>query len=171
MSDQGDRRVLLQNQLDIMWRFAEQFVLDDVTDELALWEPSMNVCTVRQADGRWMADWPDEDNPPLPDVTIGWLLWHIEWWWTDTISRVEGDGPISPEEHVWSGGTAGVAAAKRRWDQVLAAPDLDLDRAVSWLLPEPQPLWRVAAWVNVEFTKNLAEINQLIGRHANSTPV
>lgn len=32
---------------------------------------------------------------------------------------------------------------------------------VEWHMPQPQPVWFVASWVNVELTKNLAEINQL----------
>lgn len=35
-------------------------------------------------------------------------------------------------------------------------------------MPTPQPLWYAAAWVNVELTKNLSEINQLRIQHANA---
>jgi hypothetical protein len=114
---------------------------------------STNVCTVHRTGDGWVADWPNEDNPPLPEVTIAWLLWHIEWWWTDTISRVNGAQPIPPEAHPWSGGTSGIVAAKQKWDEVLATAHLDV--LVDWLMPEPQPLWFIASWVNFELTKNL----------------
>jgi hypothetical protein len=153
------RRALLQRQLEIMWRFATDFVVDQIDPDLALWEPSANVCTVHRGDAGWYADWPDEDNGPLPDATIAWLLWHIEWWWTDTIARISGRPSVSPSEHSWSGGTAGIVTAKQAWDKVLA--EVDLDALVGWHMPEPQPVWFIAAWVNVELTKNLAEINQL----------
>ncbi len=97
------RRALLQRQLDIMWRFATDFVIDQVDEELALWEPSTNVCTVHRGPDGWSADWPDEDNGPLPDATIAWLLWHIEWWWADTVERVAGRPGVSPSDHEWSG--------------------------------------------------------------------
>lgn len=48
MDDSGNRRLLLQRQLDIMWRFAEEFILGQIDEDLALWESSTNVCTVRQ---------------------------------------------------------------------------------------------------------------------------
>ncbi|MFK5691394.1 DinB family protein [Ornithinimicrobium sp. LYQ92] len=165
MHNDADRRLLLQRQLSIMWSFAEEFVLGEIDEELALWEPSTNVCTVHRRQDGWVADWPDEDNPPLPEVTIAWLLWHIEWWWSDTISRVTDGTPIAPEDHRWSGGTAGIATAKQQWDTLLAATDLD--DPVDWLMPDPQPLWFVASWVNVELTKNLTEINQVKMRRAN----
>ena len=76
--DDDARRVLLQRQLDVMWRFATDFVIDQVDLELALWEPSTNVCTARQGADGWSSDWLDEDKGPLPDATIAWLLWHIE---------------------------------------------------------------------------------------------
>ncbi|WP_289020314.1 DinB family protein [uncultured Ornithinimicrobium sp.] len=167
MHNDRDRRLLLQRQLGIMWRFAEEFVLDQIEDDVALWQPSANVCTVHRSDGGWVADWPDEDALPLPEATIAWLLWHIEWWWSDTIARVDGRGPIAPEDHRWSGGTTGIAVAKQEWDAVLATADLDA--SVEWLTPEPQPLWFIASWVNVELTKNLAEINNVKCRHANIT--
>ncbi|OLT16908.1 hypothetical protein BJF80_05650 [Serinicoccus sp. CUA-874] len=165
MDSDADRRLLLQRQLNIIWRFAEEFVLDKIDERLALWEPSTNVCTVHQCDDGWVADWPDEDNPPLPEVTIAWLLWHIEWWWSDTISRINGQPPTEPQEHRWSGGTAQIATLKQHWDELLGTTDLD--DPVDWLTPDPQPAWFVASWVNVELTKNLAEINQLRMRQTN----
>lgn len=113
-----------------MWRFAEEFILGQIDEDLALWESSTNVCTVRQGVEGWIADWPDE-------------------------------------AHRWSGDASGISEVKREWDQVLASTDLDV--RIEWLMPEPQPLWFIASWVNVELTKNLAEINQVKGRLANAT--
>ena len=165
MRDHDPRRILLQRQLEIMWRFATDFVVDQVDLELGLWEPSTNVCTVRRVAGEWVADWPDEDNGPLPDATIAWLLWHIEWWWNDTIARIQGRPGLSPSDHSWSGGTAGIVTAKQAWDGVFTTADLDA--LVDWHMPQPQPVWFIAGWVNVELTKNLAEINQLKSLRAN----
>lgn len=127
MQDDTGRRALLQRQLNIMWRFAEEFVLGEIDEGLTLWEPSANVCTVHAREDGWVADWPDEDNLPLPEATIAWLLWHIEWWWGDTISRVNGGPSIAPEDHHWTGGTTGIAAAKEQWDELLATADLDTE--------------------------------------------
>lgn len=122
-------RELLQRQLEIGWGFAQAFVVGQVDEELALWERSPHICTVRRRGGRWVADWPDEENPPLPDVSIAWLLWHIEWWWEQTIRSVEGAEPRAPQEHEWSGSTSGIVTAKRVWDGILAGADLERERS------------------------------------------
>jgi len=169
----ADPRALLQRQLGLEWRFARDFIFGRIDDELALWSPVADPCTARRTDDGWVADWPDEDGESPTIATIAWILWHIEWWWTDTLSRVGGGDPLPPEQHLWSGGTDQIEALKRQWDDVLATDDLD--RRISWVLPEPQPLWVIAAWLNFELAKNLSEINQLkmlraaLGRRASAS--
>ncbi len=158
-------RDLLARQLDIAWSFAREIVIGRVSREAALWEPSANVITVHESDEGWVADWPDEESSPLPDATVGWLLWHIEWWWTDAARVCAGQAALSPAERLWSGSTDGLVAAKREWDAILHSHDLDAE--VVGLMPTAQPLWYVAAWVNFGLTKDLAEINQLLTRRAN----
>lgn len=156
---------MLQRQLDMEWQFAQEFVLDGLDQELVVWEPSAHVITVHRTDQGWRADWPDEENPPIPNPTIGWLLWHVEWWWTSTLNCVEDRDPIPPEAHLWSGGTDRIVDLKRRWDQVLV--ERDLDDMVNWFAPDPQTLGFVASWVNFELAKNLSEMNMLKLLYAN----
>ena len=56
-------------------------------------------------------------------------------------------------------------AAHDRWVGLLNTNDLDA--LVTGLMPDPRPFAFLAAWVNFELTKNLAEINQLKIQHAN----
>lgn len=158
-------RDLLERQLDIAWGFAVQCVIDRVPRESVLWEPSTNVVTVHESEGGWVADWPDEKSSPQPDATVGWLLWHVEWWWTDAARVCRGQTGMQAAEHRWSGSTDGLVAAKREWDEILHTHDLEAE--IVGLMPTPQPFWFVAAWVNFELIKNLAEINQLLTQRAN----
>ena len=158
------RNVLLR-QLELAWSFARDFVVDGVDEAVALWEPSGNVVTVHRTNEEWVADWPDEERPPLPDATIGWLLWHIEYWWTNAADAAEGLPTRTPDQVRWSGSTAGLVAAYRRWRGILEKHDLNA--LVTGLMPEPRPFSFVAAWVNFELTKNLAEISQLKIQSAN----
>jgi len=151
-------REILTQQLELIWSFATRYALDGLDDEAALWRPSDHVVTVHRTDAGWVADSPDEDRLPLPDATIGWLLWHIEFWWSNAADAAEGLATRLPGEVLWSGSTAGVVAAHDRWVPILGSHDLD--RPVAGLMPQPRPFSFVAAWVNVELTKNLAEINQ-----------
>lgn len=161
------RRLLLSEQLDITWGFATRFVLPMIDMQTSLWKPSANIVTVRKINGQWKADRPDEDTPPLPEATIGWLLWHVEWWWTNAARALRGAQTISPANHSWSGSTAGVVAAKATWDAAL--PEFHLDTTIENLMPTPRSAAFVSAWVNFELTKNIAEMHQLLNRIANST--
>ncbi len=161
-------RDVLLSQLDLVWGFATQFVLDDVDERQALWEPSGNVVTVHNTEDGWVADWPDEESRPLPDATIGWILWHVEMWWANAADSAEGRRARTPDEVRWSGSTDGVIAAHDRWVEILSSHDLEAP--VRGLMPEPRPFSFVAAWVNFELTKNLAEINQLKIQYGNRNP-
>lgn len=155
-----DVRTVLQRQLAIEWSFASDFIVGQIDEEAALWSPgAVRSYTVHRTSDGWSADWPDEENDPPMAATMGWLLWHIEWWWSDTLVLVNGHGRLAPQEHKWSGGTDEIVRLKAQWDRVLATEDFD--RRVQWAMPEPQPLGLVAAWLNFELAKNLSEINQL----------
>lgn len=155
-----DVRTMLQRQLALEWRFASDFVLDRIDPELALWQPVATSPTIHRVHGGWRADWPDEDADEVPaPAGIGWVLWHIEWWWSATLASVHAMPSCDPEDFVATLDSQVLRGLKAQWDLVLTGDDLD--RPVEWLLPEPQPLGFIAAWVNFELAKNLAEINQL----------
>lgn len=63
-------RDLLARQPDIAWCFAGVFVIDRVSREAAVWEPSANAVTGHETDEGWVADWPDEESVPLPAATV-----------------------------------------------------------------------------------------------------
>lgn len=150
----------LQRQLSIGWSFARDFIIDHVDRDLALWKPAPDSPTVHETAEGWAADWADEvDDAICSPPTIGWLLWHIEWWWTNTLAGVHGQPEVAAEDYRWSGGTDHLTTLKARWDEVLTTQDMT--RPIRWVMPEPQPLGFVASWVNFELTKNLSEINLL----------
>ena len=155
-----DVRTALQQQLQIEWKFATDLILGQIDENTALWSPGESPSyTVHPTSEGWAGDWPDEENDPPMAATIGWILWHIGWWWSDSLSLVKGLGRVAPQEYTWSGGTDEIAGLKGRWDQVLATEDFD--QPIQWAMPEPQPFGMIAAWVNFELAKNLSEINQL----------
>lgn len=115
----SEARALPQGHLSIMWRFTDEVVLHRIDEQAALWEPSDHVCTVRkvwdgQSADRWVADWPDESAAPLLEVTVAWLLWHVEWGWEQTLRSLDYLPPVARPDHPWSGGIDGVVGAKGR---------------------------------------------------------
>lgn len=158
-------RVLVE-QLALVWMFADQHVLPQIDAELVEWEPSANTVGVHYQSGEWVADWPNETASPLPEPTVGWLLWHIEWWWGNAVRACRGEAVVPPDQHRWSGSVDGIRAAKAAWDEILST--IRADTVVSGLMPEDKPLWFVAGWVNFELTKNISEIGQLLIRRGNA---
>ncbi|UYP18750.1 DinB family protein [Rhodococcus sp. Z13] len=157
-------RVLL-TQLDLVWLFADQHVLPRIDDDALHWAPSSNCVDVRSVEGRLVADLPDEDTAPLPETTIAWLLWHIEWWWSNTIAVCRGGAPTGPDAYEWSGSTKHIGELRTEWSALLSSTDVET--TISGLMPHDTPLWEVAGWVNFELTKNISEIGQLLTRRAN----
>lgn len=158
-------RELLLSQLDIPWSLATRYHLPAIkSDEVLHWAPSANTVRLQLQGDQFYADWPDEENPPLPDTTIGWLMWHIEWWWTDAIGGVRGITARDPSRVAWSGSReashARLVELHDEWREILTTIDLDTICVAPW--PTPQPLSTIASWVNVELMKNVAEIGQLL---------
>ena len=162
-------RELLLRQLDIPWTLFSEYYLPAVTDDIAAWRPSANAVGLVIRDGTAYPEWPDETTEPIPDTTVGWLLWHIEWWWSNAIHGARGAGSTKPQAFGWSGS----AEASRvrlielhdQWVEILNTTDLDHQCDAPF--PTPQPLSAIAGWVNVELMKNVAELGQLMRLRAN----
>ncbi|WP_026120574.1 DinB family protein [Nocardiopsis potens] len=163
------RAELLTGQLDIAWALFEHHFAD-IDDAACLWEPAPGAWTVRpDAEGRWRPDWQVPEPDPVPALTIGWLTWHMDYWWTTTIGHCLHGGAPDREEITWPGGAAAAAerlhGLKEEWRAgLLALSDADLDSAdrtagLPW--GEGLPLSAVAGWLNIELAKNVAEIGMV----------
>jgi len=164
---------LLTRQLDIAWSLFE-YHLADLDDAVCLWEPAPVCWTVRPDDhGRWVADWAVPEPDPVPAVSIGWLTWHIGYWWTTTLGHCFGAGAPQREEITWPGTIAATAdwlrGLKDDWQaNLLPLTDADLDsrdRTAGLPWGENLTLVDVAGWVNIELTKNVAEVGLVRNLH------
>lgn len=164
---------LMLRQLDIAWALFEHH-LEGVDDDLCLWEPEPYCWTVRpDGHGRWTADWRVPEPEPVPAVTIGWVTWHIGYWWTTTLGHCFQGGAPEREEIAWPGDAEGAARWLRglhgEWRAALAGlADEELDSADRTAgLPWAADLTMadVAGWVVVELTKNVAEVGLLRNLH------
>ncbi len=159
---------ILRMQFDLACKLAD-YHLARLTDAACLWEPGPGSWTVRRgADGIWRPDWSDVEPDPAPPVTIGWLSWHLFWWWRGAIAAVREAPRVRRGDVVWPGSADSVrtefAKISNDWRALLSSlSDDDLARPLTFLWPEPRPLWNTLAWVNMELMKNVAEIG--IVRH------
>ncbi len=154
------RRELLRWQFDLTWSLLE-YHLDRLEPADLLWEPAALTWTVRPDEaGAWRPDWADTEPDPVPVPTIGWVTWHIGWWWSTALDQVNAKPPRDRTEVVWPGDGAGVVRGLRdlraEWTAALDRADLDAAAAEPW--PDVAHL---AGWVNAELMKNVAEIGQL----------
>jgi hypothetical protein len=155
-------RDVLTWQLGLAWSLGE-LRLAGLTDAECHWAPVPGAWAVREEGGRWRADWVEPEPEPPPGTTVGWLTWHLTWWWGGLVGHAL-DEPVPPREQVdWPGSAAAavarIGALHDRWAAILAGADLDRPVAYPW--SEPRPLGLAAAWANQELMKNVAEIGQL----------
>jgi DinB superfamily len=156
-------RATLPWQFDVAWRLA-LFHLDGLTTAECLWRPAPKGPHVRQdADGRWRADWPEQQSYDLGPPSIAWITWHIGYWWSMVLDHSFGKGSLARENVRWPGS----AEATRDWIQQLAnewlghlkSGSLDLESAERTRWPfQGRPFRDVVAWANIELMKNAAEL-------------
>ena len=157
-------RDYLTRQFESAWKLAG-FHLHDVTTELCLWRPAAKGLHVRQqADGTWNGDWPDHEAYDIGPPSIAWLTWHIGFWWSMVLEHSFGGATLTRERVKWPGSADGVRAwldrLRGEWHEALerlTEEDLASTARTRWPLRD-RPFGDVVAWVNVELTKNAAEI-------------
>ncbi|HEX5387106.1 MAG TPA: DinB family protein [Gemmatimonadales bacterium] len=154
----------LRRQFDTAWKLAS-FHLDGLTTQECLWRPAARGLHVRQtSDGSWRADWPEREGYDIGPPSIAWVTWHMGFWWSMVLDHSFGEGTLAREDVPWPGTGEGVrgklGGLKERWRVVLdriTAEDLQSTRRTRWPFQD-RPFGDVVAWVNVELTKNAAEL-------------
>ncbi|MFJ6953533.1 DinB family protein [Micromonospora aurantiaca (nom. illeg.)] len=159
---------LLRRQFDLTWALAE-YHLDRLEPGDFLWEPAALCWTMRQDPaGGWRADWADTEPDPVPVPTIAWLTWHIGWWWSVAADHVRQRPARERDDIRWPGPGAETVAWLRElrseWTDTLdglTEAGLDRPSAYPWPADAGLTVADLAAWVNAELMKNVAEIGQL----------
>lgn len=158
---------LLRWQFDLTWTLAEVHLTQLRADDF-LREPGPLCWTMRPpTDGRWTPDWADTEPHPIPVPTIGWVTWHLGWWWTVTIDHLRGGTPHNRTDVTWPGPDRTVDWLRGLHTEWTAVLDDLTDAALNAPAPFPWPadsgltVAHTVAWVNAELMKNVAELGQL----------
>ncbi|MEW2375018.1 DinB family protein [Micromonospora sp. NPDC047812] len=161
-------RALLRWQFDLTWSLFE-YHLERLDAADFLWEPAAICWTVRRDPaGEWTPDWADTEPDPVPVPTIGWLSWHIGWWWTVAMDHLGGRPPRQRTDVGWPGAgeptIAWLRGLRAEWlghlDRLTDA-DLDATASFPWQDDAGHTVAHMLGWVNAELMKNAAEIGQL----------
>lgn len=139
--------------------------LTGLSTEECLWRPAARGMHVhRDTDGAWRADWPEHERYDLGPPSIAWITWHVGFWWSMVLDHTCGAATLTREAVTWPGTADGVREwfGRLRGEWLAALDDLtDADfasaRRTRWPFRD-RPFGAVVAWVNVELTKNAAEI-------------
>ena len=157
-------RDILLRQLATAWKLMS-FHLEGLASEECSWRPAERGLHVwRRSDGTWRADWPERESYDLGPPSIAWLTWHVGFWWSMALDHSFGAGRLSREDVVWPGSAEAardwIGQLHERWRrEVERLGDEDLRGAERARWPfRDRPLADVVAWVNLELTKNAAEI-------------
>lgn len=159
---------LLRRQFDLTWSLFE-YHLERLEPDDFLWEPVGNCWTVRRADdGTWVPDWAESEPDPVPLPTIGWLSWHIGWWWGVAIDHARSRAPRERDDVTWPGAgeptVEWLRGLRADWLEALdrlTGADLDSTAPFPWQDDPRHTVADMVAWVNAELMKNVAEIGQL----------
>ena len=159
-----EARSYLMRQFETAWKLANLH-LEGLSTEECLWRPAPEGLHVKQdPDGRWRADWPDREGYDLGPASIAWITWHMGFWWSMVLNHSFGDGALLRENVTWPGNPDGVrewlGRLQGEWRIALEGmtdEDLRSSRRTRWPFQD-RPFGDVVAWLNVELTKNAAEI-------------
>ena len=154
----------LARQLDTSWRLLDLH-LTGLDDPEALWRPAaLGPHVHMQSDGRWTADWPEDESYAAGPPSIAWVTWHIGFWWSMVQNQSFGDATLRREDVTWPGSTDAVRAwladLHDAWVRLVAElsdDDFQSTDRTRWPMHD-RPFGDVVAWVNVELMKNAAEI-------------
>jgi hypothetical protein len=165
-------RDTLARQLAVAWQLAT-YHLEGLTTEECLWRPAARGLHVhRLPAGTWRADWPEHEGYGLGPSSIGWMTWHLGFWWSMALDHNFGTGTLSREGISWPGDAERVrtwiSGLHARWADVLSCrteADLASASGVHWPF-EQRPRADLFAWANTELTKSAAEIGYARFLHA-----
>jgi len=160
----GEARDYLIRQFETAWKLAD-YHLSSLATEECLWRPARQGPHAHlDPDGTWRADWPENEGYEIGPASIASLTWHLGFWWSMVLNHSFGDGALTREAVMWPGTADGVrewlGRLQGEWRLVLEQlTDNDLRSAQQTRWPfQDRPFGDVIAWVNVELTKNAAEI-------------
>ncbi len=156
-------RDTLLRQFDVAWALTE-YHLDGLESEECLWRPASKGLHVQLRDGAWVADWPETEGYELGPSSIAWITWHMLFWWSSVIDYSFGAATLTRADVIWPGSAAAVKARIvelqvewRRQLQLLDDDELRSPQRTRWPFQD-KPFADVVAWLNIELTKNAAEL-------------
>ncbi len=163
-SNANPLRQTLLSQLETAWAIT-CYHLEGLTTEDCLRRPGeAGLQVVRGDDGAWRAEWPEHEGYQLGPASLGWLTWHLGFWWSMVLNHSFDSATLTREQVSWPGDAdevrAWIARLHSEWRAAierLGDAELLSEERTKWPLTG-KPFADIVAWVNLELMKNAAEI-------------
>lgn len=163
----GAMKALLLRQFSTAWKLT-CYHLDGLSTDECLWRPApIGLHVERHADGQWHGQWPSHEGYDIGPPSIAWLTWHIGFWWSTVIDRSFGPGTLDRDKVAWPGTAQSVrdwiGALQSEWHgriDCLSDDELLSPERTKWPF-SGRPFGDVVGWVNLELTKNAAEVGYI----------
>ena len=160
----NDLAALLLRQHSTAWKLAS-YHLDGLRLEECLWRPSTKGLHVAISDDDcWRGEWPEHEGYELGPPSMAWLLWHMVLWWSMVVDHSFGEAALDRDSVDCPSDPDRVGALLRALHEEwtghvsrLSEDELRTSQRTRWPFTD-RPFGDVVGWVNVELTKNAAEI-------------
>ncbi|WP_227995138.1 DinB family protein [Oceanobacillus sp. CFH 90083] len=163
----NENNALLNNitfQFSISKQLLEYHLASLEQEEYRWCSPNAGLC-LREAAGKWIADFPESEAYHIGTPSIAWLLWHITFWWEMVLDHAFGEGTLTKEEIKVHEDVELVKTAIHsliaKWEEILAnikEEELYSKAYTAFPFNNEVEFHQLASWLNLELMKNAAEI-------------
>jgi hypothetical protein len=159
----GQISSILLQQHEVAWKLAS-YHFEDLSTAECLWRPSSIGLHINADSEGWRGHWPESESYDLGPPSIAWILWHIGYWWSMTINYSFDDGQLCKDSITCPDNAADavtwIESLHDSWiSHLRALTDSEMQSAERSRFPYHERAFSdVAAWLNIELTKNAAEI-------------
>lgn len=150
--------------------------LSSLSQEEYLWCSPNCGLYIQEIDGKWYANFPEEETYDMGTPSIAWTLWHITFWWEMVFNHSFGDGTLTKEQiNVHKDVEAvklNIYSLIERWEKTLCnitEEELYSKRYSKFPFNNEVEFHKLASWLNLELMKNASEIGYVRFEYASSS--
>lgn len=160
-------KICLLNQFHDTWQLLT-YHLQTLSTEECLWRPSKQGPHIFLGeDDQWRGNWPVKEQYDTGPTSIGWISWHIIFWWSMVLNHSFGDQSLQVKDVTWPGDADSLRARllelRNEWVEAikkLAGKELMAKTKTRWPVKD-KPFSAIVGWANMELMKNTAELGYI----------
>ena len=160
-------KICLLNQFHDIWDLLT-YHLQTLTTEECLRRPgSKGPHIFQDKNGQWHGNLPEREDYDIGPPSIGWVSWHIIFWWSMVLNHSFGHQSLKIKDVNWPGDANALRSCllklRNSWVeeiQKLDGSDLLGQTRSRWPV-QGRPFSAIVGWANMELMKNAAELGYI----------